>query len=121
MQIQNYIKIVFFAAFYKIFDKCKNAFSVFVRLLLNNDLVKTETNVVHTERCDIFNIVLGYVSVKMLKISDSKHQSPVLGQYIKSFVVRQPAADSHSFFKACKFFHIQTLTAVSSIIILLKG
>ena len=76
---------------------CNDLFSVYVGIFFQNDLVETETDMIHSQGCDIRNIILGDIAFKMLHIPNGDNQALVLRKNVKSFIIGQPTADSHAF------------------------
>ena len=88
MHIQNGSQAVFSAPTDKIVENLYDRFTIYVRDFFQNDLVKTEANMIHSERCDVRNVRFGDIAFKMLHVADCNLHSSVGRQYVKAFVIR---------------------------------
>lgn len=85
------------APFDEIVEFTDRAFAINERRFLNNDLIESEPDMIEPERSDIVYVAAGDKAVEMLEIALGEREPPLVGQNVKTLVIRKPAADSHTF------------------------
>ena len=109
MKSQYCVELGIFAPADEIVKEFPDGVAIDTGTFLDDDLIEAEPDVVHAERCDIFDVAPGDVSLEVFKISDREREPPFGRQNIEALVVGEPAADAHTAGKTLKFRHFLPL------------
>ena len=96
VEIQHDMQMIFSTPVEKLLDLPENRFPPDSRRGFQYDLIESEPDVIHSPGGDPPDVILGDVALKVFQISNRDRMTPRFRKHMKSLVIGQPAADSHS-------------------------